>query len=157
MKKLFWIVTVGIVATLVPSACSMDTDDEAEATVPYMGVCDRIEFADSADFDYAPLIAQLIMTEKVPLTGDASLFTEEAKTNDGYVQNAIVLCNEKAIKTYDAMLAQVTPAYMRSQLVATYGDSIQFDSLDAFTIHYSLYGMVVQSTTQVVATFKKEY
>ena len=156
MKKLFWIVTAGIVATLMPSACSMDTDNEAEATVPYMGLYDKIVFADSVDVDYEPFIVEIIATEQIPLTGDASVFSEKAKTDDGYVQNAIALCHEKAIKTYEGMLAQVSSAYLRSRLVATYGDSIQFDSLDAFTIHYNLYAMM-QSSTQIVSTFKREY
>lgn len=156
MKNLFWtaLALVGLLGGF--AACSMDTDNEAEATVSYYGVCDGIVFADSGDVVYKPYISAAIATERMPLVGERSLFTEKAKTDDGYVQNAIVLCNQKAVDTYDHVLANVSAAYMRESLIVLYGDSVNFDTLDAFTVNYIL-AAVTDGNAERIASYSKKY
>lgn len=156
MRKQF-LTTLALVALICGiESCSMDTDNEAEASVSYIGMCDKIVFADSGDVAYVKYITSAISTERLPLVGEHSLFTEKAKTDDGYVQNAVAKCNQQAIDTYDHVLANVSSSYLRSTLITLYGDSVDFDTLDAFTIHYSLNSFVSNSTV-FVASYVKTY
>lgn len=156
MKNLFWMVLafVGLFGGF--AACSMETDNEAEATMAYFGVCNDIVFADSGDVVYATYISDAIASERMPLVGNRSAFTEKAKTADGYVQNAIVQCNQQAIETYDHVIANVSSSYMRESLIVLYGDSVNFDTLDAFTIDYSLMSLV-DSRVETIASYSKSY
>lgn len=156
MRKLLWIVAAAICTSAAFTACSMDTDNEAEASVVYHGESDKIVFADSADIVYTDYINKVMETKQVPLTGVASVFTESARTDDGYVANAIALCHEKAIKTYDTAINGISSRQFRTALDATYGDSIDFDSLGTFTVNLSLYGMV-GTEEQLVAKFAHQF
>ena len=123
-------------------ACSMETDEEASATIPYVGYCDSVVFEQEQDTVFEPYIKAVIATKTIPLVGDNSMFTESYTTKDGIYQNAVANCNYQAMKTYEVMLDNVTPRIMRSTMVTLYGDSVDFDSLDRYTIYYSLYGFV---------------
>ncbi len=155
MRKLL-LIAAAIYTSAAFTACSMDTDNEAEATVVYHGECDDVTFADSADIIYTQYISQVIGTKQIPLTGLVSVFSESARTDDGYVENAVVLCHEKAINAYQNTLNEISSRQFRTALDATYGDSISFDSLGEFSVKLTLYGMVGIDDRQV-ATFTRQF
>ena len=58
--------------------------------------------------------------------------------------------------TYDHVLANVSAAYMRESLNVLYGDSVNFDTLDAFTVNYIL-AAVTDGNAERIASYSKKY
>lgn len=155
MKNLFWIVTFTLVIVTVAS-CSMETDNEANATISYSGVCDSVVFADTADTVYGKYITAVIASKAVALIGDSSSFQESATSTDGFLQNAVSLCSQKAMTTYSNKINGITSTSIRQYMQIAYGDTVSFDNLDDFTLHCSLYGFL-SNTSTYVASFSKRY
>ncbi len=153
MKKLLYVMVLCLGVTGFV-ACSVDTNNEATATIQYEGYCDSIVFVHPEDSVYEPYIQKIITSETTPLVGPNSMFTETATTQDEYYQNAVYNCNIKAMKTYESMIQNVSAKVMRNLLETTYGDSIDMSKLYYFTIYYSLYGFVDMKTVQVGTTYK---
>lgn len=153
MRRFVYVLMLCVgVAGLV--ACSVDTDNEATATIQYEGYCDSVVFVHPEDSVYKPYILKVISSETTPLAGPNSVFTETATTKDEYYQNAVYNCNIKAMKTYESMLQNVPARVLRNSLETTYGDSIDVSKLGYFTIYYSLYGFYDMKTVQVGTTHK---
>lgn len=156
MKNLLWIAAAALGTAIGMSACSVDTDSDAEAQVPYIGICDSIVFEDSNDTVFAGCISSLLESKELGLSGDNSRFMETATSNDRYIENAIYKCNQQAIKNYDDRLKQMYGERFRAILDETYGDSISFEELNRFTCYYSLYAFINGYDIQI-ATYKYVY
>lgn len=139
MKKTLGVLIVGMAVSFI-AACSVNTESESSATLSYNGHCDSIVFTDPTDTVYQKYIVELINSKEFPLVGDNSYFQESATSDDAYIENAIFLCNDKALKTYESMLKTLSPANMRFMLNKNYGDKVDLSQLDDFTIYYSLLG-----------------
>lgn len=155
MKKLIWACAL-ILATAFVGACSTETNDNSSATVTYWGECDSVKFSDANDTVFSKYIYLVIASKNVPLVGDSSHFQEKGESNLGDASAAIYVCNSKAIKTYDSMLANITSSYLRSALVSAVADTLDVDTLGTFKIYYSLYGFVGSSALWV-ASYEKQY
>ncbi len=155
MKRLVWALAL-ICGTAVFGACSVDTNDDSYATVSYYGRCDSVVFSDINDTVYGKYITKVLASKKIPLTGDSSLFQEKGKTDDSSISSAITACNMQAIQTYSDMLVTATSSLVRSTLYSQYGDIINIDSLNNFTVYLSLYGYY-NNADQWVANYSKTF
>lgn len=155
MKRLVWALAF-ICGTAVFGACSVDTNDDSYATVSYYGRCDSVIFSDINDTVYEKYITKVLASKNIPLTGDSSLFQEKGKTDDSSISSAITACNMQAIQTYSDMLVTATSSLVRSTLYSQYGDIINIDSLNNFTVYLSLYGYY-NNADQWVANYSKTF
>ncbi len=155
MNRLVWALAL-VCGTAIFGACSVDTNDDAYATVSYYGRCDSVVFSDINDTVYGQYITKALASKAIPLTGDSSLFQEKGKTDDSSISSAITVCNMQAIQTYSDMLVTATSTLVRSTLYSQYGDIINIDSLDNFTVYLSLYGYY-NNADQWLASYSKTF
>ena len=152
MKKLFYamILCLGLTGFV---ACSVDTDSEASVTLQYVGNCDSVVFVHAQDSVFEKYIRNTIASKAIPLVGNNSMFTESFTTQDEYMQNAIFNCNQKALKTYETMVNNVSSKVLLSTMKEQ-NDTIDFSSLGYYTIYYSLYSFIDMQDVKVVTTHK---
>lgn len=154
MKRLLYVMVLCLgMSGLV--ACSMDTDSESTVTIQYVGNCDSVVFVHAKDTVFEKYIRKVITSKTIPLVGDNSMFSETFTTEDEYIQNAIYNCNQKALKTYETMVKNVSSKMLLSTMETLYGDSVNFDSLGYYTIYYSLYGFIDMKDVKVGTTYKE--
>ena len=155
MKKLMYVVLLSLGVTAFV-ACSVDTNDEATATIEYEGYCDSVVYEDVLDTVFTPYIMKIITSKTAPLSGSNSVFSETATINDASYRNAVYNCNIKAMQTYESMQRNVSSKVLRDLLETSYGDSVNVSQLGFFTIYYSLYGFIDMQTVKV-GTVVREY
>lgn len=138
MKKLLWAATALMVAMIGMSSC--DKDKESEATIPYMGKCASVVYTDSGDVVYEEYIMGALESEAVALTGENSLFQQTAKIKETSAYIVELMCDQKAAAEYLDKVNKLTDSKIRFTLDELYGDSVNFDTLDAFNLNLELYG-----------------
>lgn len=138
MKKLMWAATAIMVAMIAMSSC--DNDKDSEATIPYMGKCAAIAYADSGDVVYQEYIEGALGSEGIALTGENSLFQKSAKIKDTSAYIVELMCDQNAAAEYLDKVNKLTDKKLRFAMDELYGDSVNFDTLDAFNLTLELYG-----------------
>jgi len=153
MKRLLYVMMLCLGVTGFV-ACSVDTESEASATIPYVGQCDSIVFDNVQDTVFEWYIRDVIASKTIPLVGDNSIFSESFTTKDEFYQNAVANCNLQALRTYETMVNNVSSRIMRSTMETLYGDSVDFSPLGYLTVYYSLYGFVNEQNLHIGTTYK---
>ncbi len=145
MKKYLFGAFMLLISTSTLTSCINDEDDEhAEATVPYFAICDSILFTDLNDTIYSTMLLHSLSELKI--VGEGSIFEESAKVNVGIPAEAIYLCDQQAIKTYESTLSSVSLADIKDNIYITNKNEQGWTSenevaLDAFSAKITLHGM----------------
>ncbi len=145
MKKYLFGAFMLLIGSTSLTSCLNDEDDEhAEATVPYFAICDSIIFTDLNDTVYSAMLLQSL--NKLKIVGEGSIFEESAKVNVGIPAEAINLCDQQAIKTYERTLSSISLADIKDNIYITNKNEQGWTSenevaLDAFTATITLHGI----------------
>ena len=150
MKKLF--LAVLLMAVTLAGITSCEDDNSASASVHYEGCLSGITFDDSSDVDYYYYIHEALASRSIGLVDSLSIFKEEANVDYSSVLMAVAQCDAQAVSTYQNKLSAVKRADVISAMQVP--DSLSLDSLDGFTITYSLYSGY---SSQVVTTYEMKY
>ncbi len=147
-----------LASSTVLTSCFNDDDEYAEATVPYFAICDSIIYTDLNDTVYSAMLLKSLSELKI--AGDGSIFEESAQVNVGIPSEAIYLCDQQAIKTYERTLEEVSLAYLKDYIYIKNKTEQGWTSenqvaLDAFSANITLHGIhtsnrvTVKTYTQV--------
>ncbi len=145
MKKYLFGAFMLLIGSASLTSCLNDDDDEyAEATIPYFAICDSIMFTDLNDTVYSAMILKSL--NKLKIIDSGSIFEESAKVNVGIQAEAIYLCDQQAIKTYERTLSSVSLADIKDNIYITNKNEQGWTSenevaLDAFSAKITLHGM----------------
>lgn len=137
MKKLLLLIAAIVTCSLTFQSCLDDTDDKADATCWFFGNIDSIGLTDPADSVFIPCIVKALCSPTLSAVGDSSLFSTTAVGD--FLEQAIYECRVQAHTEYSNKLNGISGNVLRAKAQSYNGDSLNVDSLDAFTVKYGLY------------------
>lgn len=142
MKKFLFLAATILCAAFATTSCNKES--KAEASLYYLGECDKIAYTDSTNAAFEKLILESL--DNLGYTGSKSVFQEKAEVGVSNIGYAQYMCNVQAHDTYATKLKTLTLSQVKNSIFSSHTDSIiglgyvRADSipLKNFTAHFNL-------------------
>ena len=145
MKKILYLISSLLLTSMLATSC-LKGNENATATIYYVGMTDSIKLSDKSDSVWIENIVEALVKMKV--TGEVFM---ESDTTEASIQDYAVLgCNEKAGKNFNNTLKKVNLKEIKKTIFNAHADSLiqlgysggaESLPIDKFTLYTSLWSL----------------
>ncbi len=121
MKK-FPFFLAALLSVCCLTSCLEDEGNTAKATCQYFGLCENITFKVEDDTLLRELILESL--DNLKITGEPSLFKEDAEVDVNSVQAAYLQCDIQALTTYGKRLENLERINIKNDIFVHHSDSL---------------------------------